>query len=275
MVLNVLNELFDFRMLGIDVAALVVTGQESGLPILGFGDGIAPRAHGNESRQVLVFRAEAIGHPRTYAGPGKSGVAAVHQEQRSPVDRHVGVHGANDAHVVHALGRVGKQVADWNAALAVLLEGESRCQGGSGRCAGSQAIDREFFTVVSGEGWLGVEGVHVRHAAVQKYVYDPLGFCGEVGLEGCHGSGRCVGGFPRGEGQPKGPKAHARSLKKIAAIQNEVVNGSFMTHCSLQIPWASQEATRFQALRRQTNPATSGRPRLRGIMSKTSEAELR
>ena len=63
-------------------------------------DRIAAGAHGDEAGQVLVLGPQAVGDPGPHAGPRQPAVAAVHQHQRRLVVGHVGVHRADDAHVV-------------------------------------------------------------------------------------------------------------------------------------------------------------------------------
>ncbi len=56
----VFDQLFDGRMLGVDVRAFVNAWQKAGLPVLSFLDGITERAHRDERRQVLVIAAKAV-----------------------------------------------------------------------------------------------------------------------------------------------------------------------------------------------------------------------
>ena len=93
--------------LAIDVRALIDAGQKAGLPVLRFLDRIAAGAHGDERRQILVLRAQAVSEPRAHAGADQPGLAAIHQQQRRLVIRHVGVHRADDADVVDALATCG------------------------------------------------------------------------------------------------------------------------------------------------------------------------
>ena len=87
--------------------------------------------------QVLVLGAQAVGQPRPDARPDQPGLAAVHQQQRRLVVRHVGVHRADDADVVDVLGGVREQLADLEPALAVLLELERRGERGPGLALGA------------------------------------------------------------------------------------------------------------------------------------------
>ena len=107
-VANVLDELLDRRVLGVDVRALEDARQKAGLPVLRFLDRVAVGAHGNKRRQVLVFAAQAVAQPRAEAGPNLPGVAAVHEHQRRLVVGHVGVHRADHRDVVDRLGHVRK-----------------------------------------------------------------------------------------------------------------------------------------------------------------------
>ena len=63
-------------------------------------------------------------------------LAAVHQHQRRLVVGHVGVHRADDAMSSMLSADVGEQLADLDAALAVLLELERRAEGRAGLAFG-------------------------------------------------------------------------------------------------------------------------------------------
>ena len=90
-VLDVLDQLLDLGVLRIDVSALVNAGQEAGLPVLRFLDRITARAHGDEARQILVLGAESVSDPRTHARPNQARLAAIHQQQRRFMVRHIGM----------------------------------------------------------------------------------------------------------------------------------------------------------------------------------------
>ena len=148
--------LFDVGVLRVDVRALIDAGQEAGLPVLRFLNRVAAGAHGDEAGQILVLGAQAVGEPRAHAGADQPGVAAVHQQQRRLVVRHVGVHRADDADVVDATRRrAAKMLADFDAALAVLLELERRGKRGAGLALGRQVADRQRLAGVLVERGLG------------------------------------------------------------------------------------------------------------------------
>ena len=122
-VADVLDQLLDLGVLGVDVGALVGTRKKRRSPVLGCHDRIATGAHGDEARQVLVFRAQAVSDPGPHARALQAAISAVHQHERRLVVGHVGVHRPNDAQVVDVLlGGPGEELADLDAALAVLLE---------------------------------------------------------------------------------------------------------------------------------------------------------
>ncbi len=121
-VFDVLDELLDPRVLRVDVSALENSRQETGLPVLRFLNRIAARTHHDETRQVLVLGAQTISDPGTHARPDQPRFAAVHQQQRRFVIGNVGVHRPNDRDVVHTFADAGKNLADFDAALAVLFE---------------------------------------------------------------------------------------------------------------------------------------------------------
>ena len=102
-VADVLDQLVDLGVLGVDVRALIGARQKRDSPVLRGHDRIAAGAHGDEAGQVLILRAQAVGDPGAKAGPRQPAVAAVHQHQRRLVVGHVGVHRADDAQVVDVL----------------------------------------------------------------------------------------------------------------------------------------------------------------------------
>ena len=159
---------------GVDVRALIDAGQEGRLPVLRLGDRVAAGAEHDEARQVLVLGAEPVEEPRAEAGASQAGVAAVHQHQGRLVIRHVGLHRSDDANVVDALADIGEDLADLDAALAVLLEFERRAEGRAGLALGPEILGRQFLARVRVEHRLGVEGVDLRRPTVHEQVDHPL-----------------------------------------------------------------------------------------------------
>ena len=89
------------------------------------------------------------------------------------VGGHVGPHRADDAHVVDEVAEVREELADLQAALALLLELERRRE--------RHAVQaRQRLVGVLGEGRLGIPGVDVRRPAAGEDVDDMLGLGGEV-----------------------------------------------------------------------------------------------
>ena len=121
-VADVFDQLFDRRVLRVEIGPLEDPRQEAGLPVLRFLDRVAAGAHGDERGQILVLGAQPVGDPRTDAGADLPSRTAVHQQQRRLVVGHVGVHGADDGDVVDRLGHVAEQLADLDPAFAVLAE---------------------------------------------------------------------------------------------------------------------------------------------------------
>ena len=64
---NVLDQLLDAGVFGVNVRSLIDAGQEPGLPVLRLLNWIPTRAKGDEARQVLIFGAEAVSQPRPKA----------------------------------------------------------------------------------------------------------------------------------------------------------------------------------------------------------------
>ncbi len=97
-------------------------GQIAGRPQPGrnrlhlFGVGRLGHQH-DERRQVVVHRAQAVRHPRPQAGPAGDLVARLHVADGRLVVDGLGLHAADEAHVVDHLGQVRQQLADPHAAL--------------------------------------------------------------------------------------------------------------------------------------------------------------
>jgi hypothetical protein len=96
---------------GAEAAARVLARQVAGLPeasgdrlhLLGVG---RPGDEDDERRQVLIERAEAVGRPCAEAGPAGHLVAGLHVGDGGFVVDRLGVHGADEAHVIDHTGRV-------------------------------------------------------------------------------------------------------------------------------------------------------------------------
>ena len=93
--------------------------------------------------------------------------------------RDVGVHRANHAQIVGVFGDAGKQLANLDAALAVLLERERRAKGRAGLALGRE-VQRNGLAVVLGELGLRVERVDLRRTTVHKQKNHALGLGGQV-----------------------------------------------------------------------------------------------
>ncbi len=180
LLVDVLDQSVDVGVLGIDVGALVHARQESRLPVLRFLDRVTAGTHGDESGQVLVLRAQAVGDPRSHAGANQPRLAAVHQQQRGFVVGHVGMHRADDADVVDVFGRASKQFAHLDAALPMLLKLVGRGERGARLSLGGQ-IEGQLLSVPLGQFWLGVERVDVRRPSVHEQVDDAFRLGGIVG----------------------------------------------------------------------------------------------
>ena len=104
-----------------DGGALGPGGEEGGAPVIhaAVGEG---GADGDEAGEVFVFGAEAVEDPGAHAGADLGVAAGVEFEEGAAVGGVAAVHGADDAQFIGALGDVGEEVADGEAALAVLAE---------------------------------------------------------------------------------------------------------------------------------------------------------
>ena len=81
-------------------------------------------------------------------------------------------------------GEVRKDLADRQAALSVSLELERGRQGDPGSPLGTEVLVWQFFAGVSIEFRLGIEGIDLRHPAVQEDVDDVSGASGEMRRRG-------------------------------------------------------------------------------------------
>ena len=232
---DVLDQSLDAGVLGVDVGSLIDAGEEGGLPVLGFLDGIAAGAHDDEPRHVLILGAEAVGDPGAERGPDLAGLAAVHEQQRGFVVGDIRLHRADDAHVVDVLGDVGEEVGNGDARLTVAAEGKGGFEGRSGATLGLVA-DGDLLAVPLVEGRLGVKGVDVGGTAVGKDVDDAFGTAGELGVPGREGLGEATGSgdlrtgagieLPQGshEGsQAERAHAHAALFQEPAAGQGKMI----------------------------------------------------
>ena len=85
--------------------------------------------------------------------------------------RDVGVHRADDRHVIDVLGDFGKDFADFDAGPAIALKFEWRRHG--------HAALADGLAVVFGQGRLGVPSIDLRGRACGKNVDDPFGLGGQ------------------------------------------------------------------------------------------------
>src|SRR5262245_44972130 len=107
--------------------------------------------------------------------------AKVKAKQRRSVVWPIGVHGANHANIIDPLGQVGKDIADLNTALSILLKVEGRLHqiASASLCLRITAWSR--FAVILIEHWLRIESIDMGRPASHKEVNDMLGFRWEVG----------------------------------------------------------------------------------------------
>ena len=199
-------------------------GRKRGLPVLRLGDRVAAGAHDDEAGQVLVLGPEPVEHPRPDARPRLAGVAAVHQHQRGFMVRHVGVHRPDHADVVDALGRLREQLADLDAALAVLLELERRGERRAGLPLGRQ-VRRQRLARLFGQRGLGVERVDMGRPAVHEQVDDPFGLRREL---------------RRLRRQRVGPVADRRSARAATGEQARLRHQVAQGECSEPHPGAAK-----------------------------------
>ncbi len=181
-----------------DEGALITGGEECGAPE-GSALGRLAGAEDDEAGEVAAFAAEAVGEPGAETRAREGLFARVHLETCAVVIDIVGDHGADDAEVVGVAGEVGKQIADFEAGLAVAGEFEWRGE----EVAGAGALELghgewEGLAGVRFEGGLGVEEVDVGGAAGHEEEDEILGARGEHG--GARGEWVVGGGLIGGAG---------------------------------------------------------------------------
>ena len=123
------------------------------------------------ARQVLINRPQAVSHPRAQARIPLAKEARVHLEQARAVREAVGVHAADDRHVVKASRQVRIQVGDLVPRLAVPGEPARRAQE-SPRLADLEkriAVEhRDRLAIVLGQLGLGVKRINLTDATVHE-----------------------------------------------------------------------------------------------------------
>ncbi len=140
----------------------------------------AAGAEGDESGEVLILRAEAVGEPGAEAGAGGEDGAGVDEAAGGGVGGVERVHRADDADVVDDGAHLGKKLAEFDAGLAVFGELEGTGEEAAGlalgaEVGGARALAGELF-----EGGLVVEHVDLRGAAGEEEEDDVLGFAGST-----------------------------------------------------------------------------------------------
>ena len=146
----------------------------------------------DERGEILIERAEAVAGPRSQAGAAVELVAGLHVGDRRLVVDRLGVHAANEAHLVGHARRVGKQFADPHPTLAMLGKLELRRRD---REAGlPRGHRREPLAVADALGEILVEPVvherlvvvevHLRRPADHVQIDDVLRLRREVGAVG-------------------------------------------------------------------------------------------
>src|SRR5262245_27569568 len=224
-VLDVLNQALDFGLFGVNVSALIDRRQKTGRPVLRAADRVAVRTEHDESRQVLIFRAQAISQPRAKARTDLPQIAAIHHQQRRLVIRQIRAHRTYDAQIVHAPGDIGIEFADFDAALSVPLKLIWRTKADSGFTFGLE-MNRQWLAVIFREHRLRIEGVHLRRTAVHKQVDDAFDLRCEMRRLGGQRVGKAVvlgaGGLLEELNKGERSKAHATSVEQLTTCQKTI-----------------------------------------------------
>ena len=173
-VADILDQLLNLRGLRVDVSSLKDARQKSGLPVLRLLNRIAAGTHRDESRQVLILCPQSPGQPRADARSDQTRVAAVHQQERRLMIRHIRVHRPDDRHLVNMLSGVLENLADRNAAFAILLEFVRRRKEVARRTFCPQIAARQRLAGHFLELRFWIERVNVRWSTVHKEVDNVL-----------------------------------------------------------------------------------------------------
>ncbi len=178
---NVLNQIVDLSMLRIDVGPLVDTRQESALPILRFLNGIAARAHGDESGEILILRSQAIGDPGPHRRSNQPSLATVHQHQGRLMVGGIRMHRSDDGDLIDHLPHSGKEVTDRNATLTIPPERKGRGESRAGLALGAEVFHGKGFPRIPVQHRFRIKGIDMGGPAIHEEMDDGLGFSGKVG----------------------------------------------------------------------------------------------
>ena len=151
---NVLDHLVHARAFRVHAGSLIDTGEESRLPVRRAAGRRVARAQRDEAGHVLVLGAETVEHPRAKARLRQPQRTRVHENRGHVMRRDVGVHRADDRHVIDVLSNLGKHLAHLDARLAVLRELERRP-------VSHAVVAGDGFAVQLREHRLGIPGVHL------------------------------------------------------------------------------------------------------------------
>ena len=171
-----------FDPLVLDVGALIDGGKERRTPQRAADRDGLRRAQHDVTRQIGILAAQTVGDPRTHRRTPDHVGAGVHQRDGRLVIRNIRVHRADDADVFRNAADIGPQLAHFGVGFAVARELERRLHQVAGLALRENRAAGQRLPVVLLQHRLGIEGVHVRHAAVREQENDPLGARLEVQL---------------------------------------------------------------------------------------------
>ncbi len=130
--------------------------------------------------------------------------------------RQVGVHRVDDADVIDALAELRKNLADFDAAFAELLELERRLHQGAGLTFGLEVSAGIGFAVILGQFRFVVEAIDLGAPAIQEQVDNMLGLRREMRLPGSEWTGMRLSACQQRE-KPHHAKAGAHRAQQVAA----------------------------------------------------------
>ena len=161
--------------------------QKAGGPVDGPSGGKTPGiGQHDETGQIPILGAQAVGDPGTHAGVPVAGESRIHLKRGRGVIGTLGHHGPNHAEVVGALRQMRQKIAHPEPTLAPSSKFKWTLHQGPG--LSEEGVDLSLpghgLAIQPGQLGLVVEGVHVTGAPRGIDVQDPLGGTRKMGGTG-------------------------------------------------------------------------------------------
>ena len=180
-------EIGDARFVGAHCSALV-DGREPALsPVRNTKNGKTSRIFERHvSREVICFGAERVCDPASKGGSSCKDVTRLHRVDALAVVTNTRLHAAQQGYLIDDLREVGKQLADGDTALTVLLELPGTREKFGARVAGIVVLDiaDKVLAVAFVEFWLRIKEIDLAWTALHEHGDHRLGLrldCGRLG----------------------------------------------------------------------------------------------